>query len=98
MNAYKYNPWDVLGANIGFDSSLTGIGADWYTLCQYIGAAGIVISIMLFGLQLALSKGNPNKVAKVKDGFVTKFVIAILISGLPLIVGTVYKLAISLGG
>lgn len=93
-----WNPWDALSSDIGFNDSLTSIGADWYTLCKYIGVIGLVLSIIVLAIKLMTSRGNSSgKVLEVKEGFIIKIIIAIAISMLTFIVGTVYGVAVEIG-
>lgn len=93
-----WNPWDALSTDIGFNGSLTGIGADWYTVCKYVGIIGLVLSIMMLAIKLMTSRGRSSgKVLEVKEGFITKIIIAIAISMLSFVVGTVYGIAVNIG-
>lgn len=56
------NPWDYLGIGNVLDADdsglkvLTGLAADWYSLCIVIGTVGIIVTIMYIGLRLMLLK------------------------------------------
>ena len=94
-----YNPWDVLsGGGVDFADSLKGIGADWYTVCVYVGVIGLVISMVIIGIQFALAKGkNSKKWAEAKDKLMTKAILAFLIPMVPFLVGMVVSIAKMIG-
>lgn len=92
-----YDPWDALSSDVGFNGTLTGIGASWYEVCQVVGVVGLVLSILVLAIKLMTAKSSSGKkVSEIKEGFITKFVIAVALFMLSFIVGTVYSVAVNI--
>lgn len=95
------NPWDFLGVDNMLKEddkgllALTKIAHDWYTLCLAVGAVGIVITVMYLGLRLMLTR-DPRKRDEVKEALKWKIVIALVLFGIPTVLGVIFTLATAL--
>lgn len=87
-----YDPWAVLANDSADVSSITSMGADWYTLMQYIGGAGAVISVLFLGIRLMITKNSAER-AKVKNDFIWKMIVIIALFGFTFIAGTILSAA-----
>ena len=87
------NPWDYLG--IADDSGLkvlTGLAADWYSLCIVIGTVGIIVTIMYIGLRLMFTK-DPRKREEVKETMKWKVILALALFGMSTLLGVIVTVA-----
>ena len=97
----KSNPWDFLGVGNVLESddrgllALTGIASDWYSFCLAIGAIGIVLTVMYLGLRLIFTR-DPRKRDEVKEALKWKVVIALVLFGIPTVLGVIFTLATAL--
>ncbi len=90
------NPWQHINNNAKWaeDPALMGISADVYQAVYSIGMGIIGISYLFLWLRWALytkQSGSINKRNEIVGPFIFKFVMVVLISALPYLIGEVFR-------
>lgn len=95
------NPWKNFGTKNNINSSdkgwnvLVSIAQDWYTLCLTIGTVGLLITLIILGAKLFITRNSRNR-AEVKDAITSKIIVAIVFFSITLIIGLTVTIAESL--
>lgn len=95
----EMDPWKELQGGAFSETvgnKLFSIGNNWYQVVFWIGVVGLALSLITLSISLML-KRNGRDVAMVKEGFITKIIIAIIIFAFPTIVGLIVPVLESLG-
>ena len=93
------NPWKELSSDTlsrHFAEKLLPIGRDWYQVVFMFGVVGLTLSLLTIGISMMLRR-NGKDIARAKEEFTTKVIIAAIIFAFPTIFGLVYPVFESLG-